>query len=154
AISYEAKPPASAALNVTPGPVSPSAEDAAVQKDPIRMWTDWEADRSMAGIFRSQQAQEKRLPVVKELFAKANVAFPPAQVAVVAYKQEKELEVGASSEEGGKAELVATYGICAASGGLGPKRFEGDRQVPEGYYVLQYGWAESNYHLEMKVSYP
>jgi murein L,D-transpeptidase YafK len=26
--------------------------------------------------------------------------------------------------------------------------------VPEGFYVIQYGWAESNYHLEMKVSYP
>jgi murein L,D-transpeptidase YafK len=94
------------------------------------------------------------LPVVKELFEKAGVAFPPAQIAFVAYKQEKELEVWASSEDGGKAERIATYGICAASGVPGPKRFEGDHQVPEGYYVLQYGWAESNYHLEMKVSYP
>jgi hypothetical protein len=60
----------------------------------------------------------------------------------------------AAAEKGGRAEKVATYGICAASGVLGPKRYEGDYQVPEGYYVLSYGWAESNFHLEMKVSYP
>ena len=82
------------------------------------------------------------------------MAFPPAELAFVAYKQEGSSKVWASSEDGGEARRVATYGICAASGGPGPKRFEGDRQVPEGYYVLQYGWAESNYHLEMKVSYP
>jgi L,D-transpeptidase catalytic domain len=141
-------------LSFAPAAEPEPAPVAAAEVPAVRMWTEWSADRALPGILRSQRAQQSRLPIVKEMFAKAGVAFPPAQLAFVAYKDEKQLEVWASSEEGGKAERIATYGICAASGGLGPKRFEGDHQVPEGHYVLQYGWAESNYHLEMKVSYP
>ena len=120
---------------------------------PVRMWTDWDGE-PVPGHLRTQRAHEARLPIVKSLFEAAGVPFPPAQIAMVGYKSEKQLEVWASAEKGGRAEKIATYGVCAASGTLGPKRYEGDRQVPEGYYVLSYGWAESNYHLEMKVSYP
>lgn len=49
---------------------------------------------------------------------------------------------------------VTTYGICAASGGLGPKRREGDRQVPEGFYAISYFNSASRFHLSMQVSYP
>lgn len=133
-------------LLAAPVKVDPSAE--------LRDFTEWAADRSLPGMVRSQRAQEARLPVVKDLFAKAAVTYPPAQLAFVAYKKERQLEVWAASEDGGEAKRIATYGFCAASGELGPKRYEGDRQVPEGYYVIQYGWAESAYHLEMKVSYP
>lgn len=132
---------------------TPSALDAPAAAPTIRMWTEWDGE-PVPGYLRSQRAMDARLPVVKGLFEAAGVPFPPAQIAMVAYKSENELEVWASAEKGGRAEKIATYGICAASGGLGPKRYEGDRQVPEGYYVLSYGWAESNYHLEMKVSYP
>jgi hypothetical protein len=126
----------------------------AAPKEPaVRMWTEWEAE-AVPGYLRTQRAHEARLPVVHDLYSKAGVAFPPAQMAFVAYKAEKEIEVWASAEKGGTATKIATYGICAASGQLGPKRYEGDYQVPEGFYVIQYGWAESNYHLEMKVSYP
>lgn len=126
---------------------------AAPSEPPVRMWTDWQGE-ALPGYLRSKRAHEARLPVVEELYSKAGVAFPPAQMAFVAYKAENQLEVWASAEKGGPAKKIATYGICAASGRLGPKRYEGDRQVPEGFYVIQYGWAESNYHLEMKVSYP
>ncbi len=33
--------------------------------------------------------------------------------------------------------LVKTYPVCAASGELGPKREEGDLQVPEGFYEIR-----------------
>jgi murein L,D-transpeptidase YafK len=35
-----------------------------------------------------------------------------------------------------------------------PERREGDRQVPEGFYRLQYLWPDSAFHLEMRVGYP
>lgn len=126
--------------------VDPSAE--------LRVPTKWEADRSLPGITRSAQALAARGPVVREMFAKADVAYPPADLAFVVYKADHQLEVWGTSEKDGEAKRVATYQWCYASGGLGPKRYEGDRQVPEGFYFIQYGWAESNYHLEMKVSYP
>ena len=139
--------PGAVTSDVAPAPLAAPAEP------PVRGWTEWEGE-PLPGYLRSQRAHEARLPVVKALFEAAGVPFPPAQLAMVGYKSEKQLEVWASAEKGGRAEKIATYGVCAASGALGPKRYEGDRQVPEGYYVLSYGWAESNYHLEMKVSYP
>lgn len=136
-----------------PSAPSPALLDAPAAAPAIRMWTEWDGE-PLPGYLRTQRAHENRLPVVKELFEAAGVPFPPAQIAMVAYKSENQLEVWASAEQGGRAEKIATYGICAASGDLGPKRYEGDMQVPEGYYVLSYGWAESNFHLEMRVSYP
>ncbi|MFO0586482.1 MAG: L,D-transpeptidase family protein [Polyangiaceae bacterium] len=126
--------------------VDPSAE--------VRMPTEWQADRALSGAARSIRAIRAREPIVKDLFAKADVAYPPAELAFVVYKADRQLEVWGTAEKGGESKRVATYRWCYASGDLGPKRYEGDRQVPEGFYTIQYGWAESAYHLEMKVSYP
>lgn len=40
------------------------------------------------------------------------------------------------------------------SGGLGPKRREGDRQVPEGLYVIDRFNPDSAYHLSLGIDYP
>ena len=37
---------------------------------------------------------------------------------------------------------------------LGPKLQEGDRQVPEGIYQLEYLNPNSSYHLSLKINYP
>ncbi len=50
--------------------------------------------------------------------------------------------------------LFKTYDICASSGDLGPKRQEGDGQVPEGFYTIDLFNPTSNYYLSMRVSYP
>ena len=44
--------------------------------------------------------------------------------------------------------------ILAASGELGPKQREGDQQVPEGIYRIEWLNPNSSYHLSMRVSYP
>jgi len=49
---------------------------------------------------------------------------------------------------------IATYGICRMSGDVGPKRHEGDYQVPEGFYEIPNLRTETSYHLAMSVSYP
>src|SRR5215831_11984274 len=46
------------------------------------------------------------------------------------FKEESEFEVW--MRRGERFELIATYPICAWSGTLGPKEYEGDRQTPEG----------------------
>jgi murein L,D-transpeptidase YafK len=50
--------------------------------------------------------------------------------------------------------LVATWRICATSGGLGPTRRKGDRQVPEGAYAIDQLNPWSTYHLSLHVNYP
>jgi murein L,D-transpeptidase YafK len=51
------------------------------------------------------------------------------------YKKEAELEVWKRSTHGRYARLK-TFPICRWSGQLGPKRKEGDRQTPEGFYAV------------------
>jgi len=120
----------------------------------LRAWTEWQANPDLPGTERTRHAEQARLPVVKALFAQASVPFPPAELLLRVFKRDRQLEVWASGAPGARAERIATYSICAASGELGPKRHEGDNQVPEGFYHIEYGWPESAFHLSMKVSYP
>lgn len=70
------------------------------------------------------------------------------------FKQEKQLEVWARNKGDQKFVLLKTYEICASSGVLGPKRREGDLQVPEGFYDISWFNPMSDYHLGLKVGYP
>jgi hypothetical protein len=79
-------------------------------------------------------------------------AYPPAAVRLVAYKQERELEVWVP--RGSRWSRAHTYAILAASGGPGPKLRRGDGQVPEGRYALTGLNPASAYHLSIRVGYP
>ncbi len=53
-------------------------------------------------------------------------------------------------------DLYKTWTICAWSGGLGPKRKEGDGKSPEGFYATNKGLLNprSRYHLAFNIGYP
>lgn len=85
-------------------------------------------------------------------FGKAKVAYPPREVALIAYKQEKKLELWARDK--GEFRLIRDYFIIAASGDAGPKLRQGDRQVPEGVYRITDLNPNSHYHLSMRLNYP
>jgi murein L,D-transpeptidase YafK len=74
-------------------------------------------------------------------------------VVLAAFKQERQLEVYAASPSG-PLRFIRAYPIKAASGHLGPKLQEGDCQVPEGLYSIEYLNPNSSYHLSMKIDYP
>ena len=85
---------------------------------------------------------------------KANgIVYPPSRLRLLAFKEEKVLEVWGANKTGTFHKL-ATYPIRAASGHAGPKRHEGDRQVPEGFYRLTSLNPISHYHLSIRVDYP
>lgn len=50
--------------------------------------------------------------------------------------------------------LVKSYRVMLGSGGLAPKRQEGDKLVPEGQYVLDELNPNSKYHRSIHISYP
>ncbi|MBC7171325.1 MAG: hypothetical protein H5U40_02800 [Polyangiaceae bacterium] len=83
----------------------------------------------------------------------AGVRWPPARTTWLAFKEERRLEAWVAGAEGGFVQL-ATYPILAASGETGPKRREGDEQVPEGFYRLTALNPNSRYHLSVRVDYP
>ncbi len=70
------------------------------------------------------------------------------------FKLEKEFEVWVKNKTGHNYTLLKTISICASSGELGPKRKQGDYQVPEGFYEIATFNPNSSYHLAMKINYP
>ena len=80
---------------------------------------------------------------------------PTDPVLVRIFKQESELEVW-KRDASGKYALMKTYPMCRWSGVLGPKKFEGDRQAPEGFYTVSAGSLnpKSQYYLFFDLSYP
>lgn len=75
-------------------------------------------------------------------------------VLFVAYKNEKEFEVYAKTKSEIKYKKIATYDICKLSGILGPKRKEGDGQVPEGFYHINVFNPVSTFYLSLGINYP
>lgn len=84
---------------------------------------------------------------------KKGIPWPPAKLTLVALKRERLLEVWGAGTSG-RYRRLATYKVLAASGGPGPKRREGDRQVPEGFYRLTELNPNSLFHLSIRVDYP
>lgn len=90
---------------------------------------------------------------LKPHFARARVAYPPKDIALLVFKRERRLALWARSD-GGRWRFIRDYPVLAASGHAGPKLREGDSQVPEGLYRIEHLNPNSSYHLSMKVSYP
>lgn len=86
-------------------------------------------------------------------FEAVQVPYPPERVVLVGLKQEKILEVWAAGEDR-RMHLVRKYPVLAASGRLGPKMREGDKQVPEGLYRIESLNPNSMFHLSLRLDYP
>jgi murein L,D-transpeptidase YafK len=71
------------------------------------------------------------------------------------FKEESELEVW-KQDTTGRYELLRVYPICRWSGDIGPKKVEGDRQAPEGFYAITPGLMNpnSNYYLAINIGFP
>ena len=76
----------------------------------------------------------------------------PREIILAAFKEERKLQVYAKDYNGIK--LIKEYPFTGFSGILGPKLKEGDRQIPEGLYEVEYLNPNSSYYLSIKVSYP
>ena len=103
---------------------------------------------------RVKTAYEEKEKIVKEFFASKGMDLSSASIFIRAFKKEAQLEVWAKTPTMVSFELVKTYPICAASGTLGPKRRQGDGQVPEGFYEIDRFNPSSNYYLSLGVNYP
>jgi murein L,D-transpeptidase YafK len=91
---------------------------------------------------------------LKKQFDIKRLAFPPRQMYVRSFKYERELEVWVRYNDSSAFQLFKTYKICMESGTMGPKRMQGDYQVPEGFYYINQFNPNSNYHLALGLNYP
>ncbi|MFM9947594.1 MAG: murein L,D-transpeptidase family protein, partial [Saprospiraceae bacterium] len=79
-------------------------------------------------------------------------AKPGSEIFLRAFKQEKRLELWMKKDS--VFNLFRSYPICFVPGKLGPKRKQGDLQVPEGVYFIDRFNPKSNYHLSLGINYP
>ncbi len=90
---------------------------------------------------------------LRAAFAERGATYPATALYLRAFKREKRLEMWAAST-GDRMVLIKSYPICASSGRLGPKRTEGDEQVPEGFYDVRVYNTKSRFHLSLGLDYP
>lgn len=101
-----------------------------------------------------QAAYKKHWPDIRKSMRLLDVADQDFDFYIRVFKQEKKLEAWVKNSNSKQYVLLHTYDVCASSGVLGPKRRQGDGQVPEGFYKIQALNPYCNYHLGMLVSYP
>lgn len=71
-----------------------------------------------------------------------------------AFKKEQILEVWAKNKSTDTFAKIQHYDFCTSSGVLGPKRQEGDRQIPEGCYWIDRFNPNSQFYLSLGLNYP
>jgi murein L,D-transpeptidase YafK len=103
---------------------------------------------------RVKTAYDDKEQVVKGFFTKRNIEYNGFKLFIRAFKKEERLEVWVQPRNSESYTLLQTYAFCSSSGTLGPKRKEGDYQIPEGVYHINHFNPQSNFHLSLGVSYP
>jgi len=91
---------------------------------------------------------------VKKQFQEKKLAWPPQSLYIRSFKYDRQLEVWVKSDNKEPFKLFKTYKVCMQSGTTGPKRMEGDYQVPEGFYYINEFNPNSKYHLSLGLNYP
>ncbi len=103
---------------------------------------------------RVHAARERRQNQIDSLFKQFDITYPPHEIMIVVFKDEKYIELWARQENLDALTLVKKYNFTAFSGKLGPKRQQGDLQIPEGIYHITDFNPVSNFHLSLKINYP
>lgn len=103
---------------------------------------------------RVRAAKAEKDEVIRGLFKKKGVDYPPAEIFIRIFKLDRSVELWARSAKMDAFRLIKTYPICALSGHAGPKRRIGDGQVPEGFYSINNFNPASSFHLSLGINYP
>lgn len=109
-------------------------------------------DRSFSAL---EQVHYKTKPELEAKLAETGLKVGDP-VYIRAFKSEMQLETWVLNKKTGQYDLFKTYPICRASGTLGPKLKEGDKQAPEGFYYVtaQQLNPNSKYYLSFNLGYP
>lgn len=102
---------------------------------------------------RVKSAYTEKEAAVKDLLKTQNIGAG-YQLFIRAFKKERELELWVKQKGTDTHTLLTTYSFCTSSGTLGPKRKEGDLQIPEGIYSVNHFNPFSTFHLSLGINYP
>ncbi len=99
------------------------------------------------------EIRARQTPILRASLAAQSLDFG-APVHIRIFKEEAALELWV--EDGARYRLFKTYDICRYSGDLGPKLRQGDKQAPEGVYMVGPNALNPNsdFHLSFNLGYP
>jgi murein L,D-transpeptidase YafK len=106
------------------------------------------------GFSRPNDALKRKEDTLQKQFSAKGLEWPARYVYIRSFKYDGELEVWVKSTRKEPYKLFKTYKICALAGTLGPKRMQGDYQVPEGFYYINEFNPNSTYYLSLGLNYP
>lgn len=110
--------------------------------------------QSQKASFRVANAFTNKEEMLRKEFASKGLEWPAKYVFIRSFKFDSQLEVWVKNDLKEKYKLFKTYRVCMQSGTMGPKRLQGDYQVPEGFYYINEFNPRSNYHLSLGLNYP
>ena len=103
---------------------------------------------------RVRQAYTDKENNMMRLLDTARIERERLNIYLRAFKTEKQIELWGKNDTDEEFRLITNYEICSLSGDLGPKRRQGDFQIPEGFYHISRFNPVSSYYLSLKVNYP
>lgn len=106
---------------------------------------------------RQRGAARHNIPIPNAVYAlmseKGMTKSDP--IVIRSFKKESELEIWKLARDG-QYKLLKSYPMCRWSGQLGPKKREGDRQAPEGFYHITPAHMNPNssFYLSFNMGFP
>lgn len=103
---------------------------------------------------RVRTAIKEKEKIVEQKLLDNELGLDNFNLLFIAYKDIDELEIYAKNKTETVYKKVLSYEICSRSGQLGPKRRQGDYQVPEGFYHIDRFNPTSSFYLSLRINYP
>jgi murein L,D-transpeptidase YafK len=103
---------------------------------------------------RIERAYLEKETFVLKTIASKNIQPNELEIFIRVFKKEQTLEVWGKNQQDSTFQKLTDYPFCAFSGDLGPKRKEGDLQIPEGIYHINRFNPKSKFHLSLGLNYP
>ncbi len=122
---------------------------AAISQGPSPSFVDYQK-----ALPRPGDALKRKGDTLQKQFEAKGLEWPARYVYIRSFKYDGQMEVWAKNERKDQYKLFKTYKVCALAGTLGPKRMQGDYQVPEGFYYINEFNPNSSYYLSLGLNYP
>jgi murein L,D-transpeptidase YafK len=103
---------------------------------------------------RPDESFRRKEDTLQKQFEVKKLKWPANYIYIRSFKYDSQMEVWVKDEIKDPFRLFKTYKVCALAGTLGPKRLEGDYQVPEGFYYINEFNPRSEYYLSLGLNYP
>ncbi|MET0394991.1 MAG: L,D-transpeptidase family protein [Chitinophagaceae bacterium] len=103
---------------------------------------------------RPDESFRRKEDTLQKQFEAKKLKWPARYIYIRSFKYDSQMEVWVKNEMNDPFQLFKTYKVCALAGTLGPKRMEGDYQVPEGFYYINEFNPNSSYYLSLGINYP